>query len=79
MTMTQDEEPALPPELIAQEAHLLHSLRPRPAGRDRELAREVAHLNKAVADAAQELAFDDQPADYLAVLVALREPDDDSA
>lgn len=76
--MAQDHEAALPASLIAQEAHLLHRLPPRPAGRDAELAREVARLTQAVADAAQELAFDDQPADYLALLVALREPAGDS-
>jgi len=69
----------LPPELIAQEAQLLHGLPARPAGRDAELAHEVARLNKAIADAAQELSFDDQPVDFLALLVALREPEDDAA
>ena len=77
--MTQDLEARLPPALIAQEAELLHRLPPRPAGRDAELAREVARLTRAVADAAQALSFDDQPVDYLALLVALREPDEDSA
>lgn len=77
--MGQEHETSLPPELIAQEARLFHRLPPRPAGRDAELAREVARLNKAVADAAQELSFDDQPVDYLALLVALREPEGDNA
>lgn len=77
--MAQDHEIALPPELIAQEAHLLHRLPPRPAGRDAELAAEVARLNEAVADAAQELAFDDQPIDYLMLLLSLREPEGDGA
>jgi hypothetical protein len=67
---------ALPPELIAQEARWLHRLEPRPAGRDAELAREAASLNQAVLDAARELGFDDQPGDFLALLVALSEPRD---
>lgn len=73
--MGNENEGSLPPELIAQEARLLHRMPPRPAGRDAELGREVARLNKAVADAAQELAFDDQPVDFLALLVELREKD----
>ena len=77
--MAQNDEAPLPAALIAQEARLLHRLPPRPAGRDAELGREVARLNKAIADAARELSFDDQPADFLALLVALREPEDDSA
>lgn len=68
------ESKALPPELIAQEACLLHGLKQRPAARDAELAREVARLNAAVFDAARELGFDDQPGDFLALLVALSEP-----
>ena len=75
--MANKSETSLPAELIALEAQLLHDLPARPDGRDAELAREVARLNKAVADAAQALSFDDQPADYLALLVALREPDAD--
>ena len=71
--MGNEKEPSLPPELIAQEALLLHRMPARPAGRDAEIGREVARLNKAVADAAEELAFDDQPVDFLALLVELRE------
>ena len=67
----------LPAELISLEAQLLHTLPLRPEGRDAELAREVERLNQAVAEAAQALSFDDQPSDYLAILVALREPDTD--
>ena len=74
--MEADSQPALPPELIAQEAQLLQHLEPRPAGRDAELAHEAASLNQAVLDAARELGFDDQPGDFLALLVALREPGD---
>jgi hypothetical protein len=62
-------------ELIKQEALLLHRMPPRPPGRNAELAREVARLNRAVADAAQELSFDDQPLDFIALLVELREKD----
>jgi hypothetical protein len=40
------------------------------------LGLEVGRLNRAVADAARELSFDDQPADFLALLVALRERDE---
>jgi len=65
----------LPAELIAQEARLLQSLPPRPEGRDAELALETARLNRALEEAARELVFDDQPVDFLALLVALREPD----
>ncbi len=65
----------LPATLIADEARLLHALPPRPAGRDEELAAEAARLNDAVAAAAAELGFDDQPGDFLAQLIALREPD----
>jgi hypothetical protein len=73
--MGNDKEPSLPAELIAQEAQLLHRMPARPAGRDAELGREVARLNKAVAEAAEELTFDDQPVDFLALLVELREKD----
>ena len=66
----------LPAELIALEAEHLQSMPPRPPGRDAELALEVDRLNKAVAEAAQALSFDDQPADFLSLLVALREPED---
>ena len=64
---------ALPPELITGEARRLHGIE-RPEGRDAELAGEVARLNDAVRDAARELGFDDQPGDFLALLIALREP-----
>jgi aspartyl-tRNA(Asn)/glutamyl-tRNA(Gln) amidotransferase subunit A len=68
------ERKAFPPTLIADEARLLHGIE-RPAGRDAELAREVARLNDAVRDAARELGFDDQPGDFPALLAALREPE----
>ena len=68
---------ALPPELIALETEHLQSMPPRPPGRDAELAREVDRLNKAVAEAAQALSFDEQPTDFLALLVALREAEGD--
>ena len=68
---------ALPAELIALEAEHLQSLPPRPAGRDAELAVEVERLNKAVAEAAEALSFDEQPSDFLSLLVALREREDD--
>ena len=77
--MARQPTAALPPELIAQEAELLHRLPARPAGRDAELGSEVARLNAAVADAAQELSFDDQPSDFFAVLIALREKENGSA
>ena len=64
----------IPPELISGEARLLQGIE-RPAGRDAELAREVARLNDAVRDAARELDFDDQPGDFTALLAALREPE----
>ena len=64
----------LPPELIADEARLLQGLE-RTAERNAELAREVERLNAAVREAASELGFDDQPGDFLALLVALREPE----
>jgi hypothetical protein len=67
------EPEALPPALIAEEARLLHGVE-RPPGRDAELGREVARLNAAVRDAARELGFDDQPGDFLALLITLREP-----
>ncbi len=73
--MEPENEASLPPELIEQEARLLHRMPARPAGRDAELGREVARLNRAVADVAQELTFDDQPVDFLALLVELREKD----
>ena len=68
----------LPPELIAQEALHLHALPPRSPERDAELAREVARLNAAIAAAARELSFDDQPVDFLAMLLALREREDEA-
>ena len=71
--MSQDRQ-ALPPELIAEEARHLHGVERTPE-RAAELAREVARLNDAVRDAAQELGFDDQPGDFLALLIALREPE----
>lgn len=71
--MSVQPEATLPPELIAQEARSLHRLGPRPEGRDAELAREAARLNQAVFEAARELDFDDQPGDFLALLIALRE------
>ena len=67
----------LPAELITLEAEYLQSMPPRPPGRDAEVAREVDRLNKAVAEAAQALSFDEQPSDFLALLVALGEPEDD--
>jgi hypothetical protein len=73
--MSLEPETALSSELIAHEARLRHGLRNRPAGRDAELAREAARLNDAVRSAADELGFDDQPGDFLALLVALREPE----
>ena len=73
--MGSKSDTALPAELIAQEARLRHGLMERPAGRDAELAREAARLNDAVRSAAHELSFDDQPGDFLALLVALREPE----
>ena len=66
----------LRPKVIADVAQRLHALPPRPRGRDAELAREVERLSDAVAAAARELSFDDQPVDFLALLVALRERDD---
>jgi hypothetical protein len=74
--MTLPATEPLPTALIADEARLLHALPPRPPGRDAELAAEVARLNHAVASAAAELGFDDQPGDFLAQLVALRETDE---
>jgi len=68
-------EHELPAELIAQEARL-QGLGERPAGRDAELAQEAARLNDAVREAAHDLEFDDQPGDFLALLIALREPED---
>lgn len=73
--MSFEPEAALPPELISQEARLLHCFEHRPAGRNAELGREVARLNEAVFDAARELGFDDQPTDFLALLLALRGPE----
>lgn len=70
-----DRTPPLPPQLIADEARLLHALPARPAGRDAELAVEVGRLNAAVIDLAREFDFDDQPGDFLALLLTLREPD----
>ena len=68
---------ALPAELIALEAEHLQSMPRRAAGRDAELAAEVVRLNRAVAEAAQALSFDEQPSDFLSLLVALRDPEDD--
>jgi hypothetical protein len=67
-----NERDALPATLIEEEARLLHGLE-RPPGRNAELGREVARLNAAVSDAARELGFDDQPGDFLALLITLRE------
>ena len=72
-----EHDPDLPPELITQEARYLHALPARAPERDAELAREVARLNAAIATAARELSFDDQPVDFLALLVALREREDE--
>jgi aspartyl-tRNA(Asn)/glutamyl-tRNA(Gln) amidotransferase subunit A len=60
------------PRLIADEARVLHGLERSPE-RDAELAREATRLNDAVREAARELEFDDQPTDFLAQLVLLRE------
>ena len=72
--MSEERDP-LPPEVIAQEARRLHGIR-RSAERDAEIASEVERLNDAVREAAAELGFDDQPGDFLALLVALREAGD---
>ena len=74
--MTHSAPPELPAELIEQEARLLHSMPPRPPGRDAELALEVARLNHAVAEMAQSLSFDDQPLDFVGLLIELREKDE---
>lgn len=66
----------LPAELIRLEAEYLQSMPARPGGRDAEIAREVDRLNTAVAEAAEALSFDEQPSDFLSLLVALREPED---
>lgn len=66
---------ALPPSLVADEARLLQHLPARAPGRDAEIAAEVSRLNEAVFAAAAAFNFDDQPGDYLAKLVELREPD----
>ena len=58
---------------IDEEARVLHGITTRAPGRDAELAAEVTRLNRAVLDAARELDFDDQPGDFLAALVALRD------
>ena len=73
--MTQADRDALPPALIADEARLLQHLPPRAPGRDAEIAAEVARLNEAVYAAAAAFSFDDQPGDFLAQLVELREGD----
>ena len=67
-----DKHEQLPAELIAHEAHFFHGVE-RSAERAAELAREVGRLNDAVREAAGELGFDDQPGDFLALLLALRE------
>jgi hypothetical protein len=72
--MSKKYEP-VSPELIAQQARFLHGLEHSPE-RAAELAREVGRLNDAVREAAGELGFDDQPGDFLALLVALRERED---
>ncbi|MGE0803068.1 MAG: hypothetical protein AB7G13_17540 [Lautropia sp.] len=72
--MPSNGEAALPPALIAQEAQL-QRLPARPPGRDAELAREVARLNDAIHDCMRLISFDDQPGDFLALLVNLREQD----
>jgi hypothetical protein len=74
--MEENYEASLPPELIEQEARLLHRMPPRPPGRDAELALEVARLNHAVAEMAQTLSFDDQPLDFVGLLIELREKDE---
>jgi len=73
-----DDTHRLPSEVIAGEAQHLHALPPRAPGRDAELAREVERLSDAIAAAARELSFDDQPVDFVALLVALREREDDA-
>jgi len=71
--MAQTADRTLPAALIAEEALLLQHLSPRPEGRDASIAAEVQQLNDAVLAAAAELTFDDQPTDFLARLVALRD------
>jgi len=73
--MTQTTGTTLPPSLIADEAALLQHLPARAPGRDAEIAAEVARLNDAVYAAASAFTFDDQPGDFLAKLVELREPE----
>jgi len=72
--MSDDEVP-LGSKWVAMEARARHGLLARPPGRDQELAAEATRLNDAVRAAAHELGFDDQPGDFAALLVALREPE----
>jgi hypothetical protein len=72
--MAAQSEATLPADFVAQTARLLQRLEHQPAERNAELAREVAHLNEAVLESARELDFDDQPSDFLALLIMLREP-----
>lgn len=70
-----DGESALDGRWIGAEAVVRHGLPVRSPARNAELATEAARLNDAVREAARELGFDDQPGDFAAWLVALREPD----
>jgi hypothetical protein len=70
------ETATIPAQLISDEARLLHGLTHEPAVRNEELAAELARLNRAVREAADELGFDDQPGDFLVLLASLREPDE---
>ena len=63
----------IPTQLVTDEARLLHGLNHGSATRDAELAMELSKLNCAVREAANELGFDDQPGDFLALLMSLRE------
>jgi hypothetical protein len=62
---------------IDEEARVLHGITTRAPGRDAELAAEVTRLSRAVLDAARELDFDDQPGDFPATLMALRDDGSD--
>jgi len=77
--MTERAKANLPPEFIDQAARLLQGIQHQPEGRNAELAQETMNLNEAVMEAARELDFDDQPTDFLALLIALREPGDHKA
>lgn len=74
--MEENPRPRLDAAWIGAEAVVRHDLPPRADGRDAELAAEAARLNDAVLAAARDLGFDDQPGDFAALLVALREPDE---